>query len=207
MIDYSSIQQTRGPRSRLPSTYSTIGPRSQKTAMFRPSRRACRIQFLRYFVRQAYSKGNKFVFSSGTYSTIPTKHQVQYILAFGNRIGQNASFIRHVEIPFPIERLRRHRSVLEPNLASLEALWKTFTGLNTLTFRLSKWGVFIAKEDRAAFEYAIHVLNEHLQQHALVQIICIVEVVLRTSFIKDKMIDCGWTVVEEGLPHSHFFLL
>lgn len=45
-----------------------------------------------------------------------------------------------------------------------------------------------------------HVLNEHLQQHALVKIICIVDEALTIAFIKDKMTDCGWTVVvEEGV--------
>ena len=78
--------------------------------------------------------------------------------------------------------------------ASLNALWSSFTGLNTLTFRLSKSGVMTAYNNRAAFDNAIHVLDGHLQQR-LVEIICIIDGEFMLPDMKDKMTECGWTVV------------
>ena len=145
----------------------------------------------KYAVRTFYSK-NTFALSDQG-QELRIESQAAYIERFSRQIGQNAGLIRHIEIPFQLypNEIQTHR----PYPASLDVIQSSYTRLNTLTFRFSKCGGLKASNNKAAFDDAIPILEEHLQQRPLVKITCIIDAEFMLPGMKDKMTECGWTVV------------
>lgn len=144
---------------------------------------------------RTFYSNNTFSFS-GDWANVSIDNQAQQISMFGKKIGQNASLIRRVEIPFPIPGLR-YIGRGKPNLASLQTVLGTFTRLDTLALRLNlrRRGKLRLRPDYRALIPTLYAVNEYLQHYALVKIICVVRDVMMLSYMQDKVTGYGWTVV------------